>query len=153
MGPRVRLWARALAGVVCGATAGWVALACHEGAAPPAAASFTETSWHVVEVRGKPIVAADSTRVAYLVFRGDGRTVNGSSGCNRVIGQYDFDDNRLRVWPLGGTRMMCPDGMAEEQALLAALHAVTRARVDADTLRLFSWDTVVVRLVSHGPAT
>ena len=51
----------------------------------------------------------------------DGRRVQDFAGCNRLLGGYELEDNRIRFIGLATTRMACADGMEAEKELLNAL--------------------------------
>jgi heat shock protein HslJ len=53
--------------------------------------------------------------------------VGGSGGCNRYFASYTLTGDRLRISPLGSTRMMCsPARMAQEARFFQALSAAER---------------------------
>jgi heat shock protein HslJ len=111
------------------------------GNAAPPSRSLENTYWRLMEVRGRPAVAADSTREAHLRFvadSGGGSRVAGSTGCNRLSGSYTRDGAALRFGPAATTRMACvePAISAQETDLLAALAATTRHAIVGDVLTL-----------------
>ena len=104
---------------------------------PLADSPLAETYWKLVRLNGEPVTVAAGQREAHLVLRGGPEArVAGSSGCNRVMGGYTLDGDRLRLSNLAGTRMACPDGMAQEQAFLDALGQVERWQVRGSHLEL-----------------
>lgn len=91
--------------------------------------------WTLLRV-GEHVVSA-GTRPAYLEFaRAPQPRVSGSSGCNRLTGGFSLDGAQLRFLQVAGTRMMCPDGMALEQAFLNALAATRNHRIGEGRLWL-----------------
>ena len=59
------------------------------------------------------------------------RELTGSGDCNRFIGSYVLEGDRLRLEPAGGTRLDCePEVIADEQRFLADLLKVRRWRLD-----------------------
>lgn len=59
------------------------------------------------------------------------RELTGSGDCNRFIGSYTLQGDRLRLEPAGGTRLDCePEVIADEQRFLADLLRVRRWRLD-----------------------
>lgn len=103
------------------------------------------TDWTVIEVKGVPVAAADSARRPGLRLMADGHKVQGSAGCNRMMGSYELRGSSLKFGPLATTRMACPS-MDAEQAYLVALGATTRYEIAGTTLTLFGPDGPVVRL-------
>ncbi len=61
------------------------------------------------------------------------RELTGSGDCNRFIGSYTLQADRLQLEPAGGTRLECePEVIADEQRFLADLLKVRRWRLDAE---------------------
>ena len=113
-------------------------------AAPTAALEGTE--WRLVDIGGQPAPAgADSTRHPGFTLLAEGRKVQGSAGCNRIMGTYQLHGEKLKFGPLATTRMACPD-MATETAFLTALKQTTRYEVSGSSLTLYGADTAVARL-------
>lgn len=68
---------------------------------------------------------------------GEGGTVNGSAGCNRITGTAGVGPGDAVNFAVATTKMMCaPDVMEVEQDVLTALDGRTTATIDADTLTL-----------------
>ena len=88
---------------------------------------------------------ADSTRHPGFTLVAEGHKVQGSAGCNRMMGTYTLDGEKLKFGPLATTRMACP-AMETESAFLKALAATTRYEVSGSSLTLFGADTAVARL-------
>jgi len=76
--------------------------------------------------RAWSLVALDGERIpadldVFIAFAEDGR-VSGRGGCNRFVGDYSVEADRLALGQLATTRMACPPpAMAVEDAFLAAL--------------------------------
>ncbi|WP_410872271.1 META domain-containing protein [Nocardia sp. A7] len=68
---------------------------------------------------------------------GEGGTVNGTTGCNRMTGTAGVGPGETVTFAVATTEMMCPPEVMEvEQNVLRALDGKTTATVDADTLTL-----------------
>jgi copper homeostasis protein (lipoprotein) len=121
-------------------------------ATPAASATPLEgTQWHLVEIGGQPSPpGADSARQPGLTLLAEGRKVQGSAGCNRMMGTYELDGAKLKFGPMATTRMACP-AMATETAFLKALDATTRYELSGTSLTLFGGDTAVARLEAAKP--
>jgi copper homeostasis protein (lipoprotein) len=110
------------------------------------------TAWRLVELDGKAVTApADSARAPGLTLLVDGHKVQGSAGCNRMMGSYQLSGSSLKFGPLATTRMACP-GMDAEQAYLKALGATTRYEIVGTTLTLFGAEGALARLEAPAPA-
>ena len=69
-------------------------------------------AWLLEDLGGRGVM--DMVRTT-IEFDAEGKVV-GSGGCNRFTGGYTFEDGRLEIGPLAGTKMMCPEAvMAQEE--------------------------------------
>lgn len=119
---------------------------------PPAPASAAATPlediyWRLVAVGGRPVPATDAGPGPGMRLLADGRKVQGSAGCNRMMGTYELSGSGLRFGPLASTKMACP-AMETEQAFLAALDSTTRYEIAGSSLTLFGPDGALARLES-----
>lgn len=97
-------------------------------AEPPMSAAIENIEWQRVTADGQASTAT---------VRFEGGRVHGFSGCNRFVGGYVLDGDRIKVDSLAGTMMACePAVMAAESAFLAALGGAQRVSVDAGRLTL-----------------
>jgi copper homeostasis protein (lipoprotein) len=105
------------------------------------------TYWKLVRLRGEPVGAVENQREPHIVLHADGQRVAGSGGCNRLLGGYRIDGNRIEFSKLAVTLMACPAGMEQEQAFLRALGEAARWRVTGSHLELLdAGDAVIARL-------
>ena len=75
-------------------------------------------SWQVEDIGGAGVLDGAPPRVD---FGADGRLA-ASANLNRILGQYEIVDGRLRCSPLASTRMAGPEAvMRQEQRLIDAL--------------------------------
>ncbi len=89
-----------------------------------------DTAWLVEHLGG----VATTGREPRLVFGDDGR-LSGSTGVNRMLGQYEVEDGVIRFGALGSTRMAGPpEAMAQERVLLAVLAGEVPFARDGDRL-------------------
>lgn len=105
-------------------------------ASPAMAQPLEKTYWKAVELDGKPVAAAESTREVYILLGGSGR-VGGSDGCNQIIGGYTLTGDRIAFGMLAGTQMACPNTAETERALRRALSGAARWSIAGDRLELF----------------
>ena len=67
---------------------------------------------------------------ASVHFLGDGRLA-GNATCNRILGSYESDGNKLNIKPAGTTMMACPEAlMKQERKLLDLLPTIRSYRID-----------------------
>jgi copper homeostasis protein (lipoprotein) len=121
---------------------------------PPSAPAvpLEGTVWRLVELEGRPMPApSDSTRAPGFTLLVDGHKVQGSAGCNRMMGTYQLTGASLKFGPLATTRMACP-AMDVEQAFLVALDGTTRYEIIGSSLTLYGADGALARLEAPPPA-
>jgi heat shock protein HslJ len=118
---------------------------------PPAdsAVALEGTEWVLSDLGGQPVAVEGDRRPAFRLVA-DGHKVQGSAGCNRMMGTYQADGGSLKFGPLASTKMACP-AMETETKFLSALGATTRYEIAGATLTLFGGDAPVARLEAAGP--
>jgi heat shock protein HslJ len=78
-----------------------------------------------------------------ITFTSDGK-VFGDSGCNRFTGGYTVKGNRIKVGPLAGTLMACPQRqMDAETAFLTKLQAAKTYSSTSTVLKLYTTKDVL----------
>jgi heat shock protein HslJ len=99
--------------------------------------ALVDRTWSLVSYAGADGQVPAAPVEATLTFDGDGRLAGGTGG-NRFFGRYDPSGAGLLLTVVGMTQMACVDAAvaAQEQALLAGLGSVRRARVDDRVLTL-----------------
>lgn len=101
------------------------------------------TSWRLTALEGRGVEAAVAPPL--LVLRPARRRIVGSTGCNRLDGRYRLEGDRLVLSPrIRAVRRACPAGMAQEEAFLRVLDAVTGWHVAGDSLRLLDRNSIAV---------
>jgi putative lipoprotein len=95
------------------------------------------TEWTLVWLAGQNVTPQPNPRsVPGLTFRGDSTSFSGSSGCNRLAGQYDLRGELLSM-RAAGTLMACPGAGDQERTFNQALASTRLYRVLGHTLELF----------------
>jgi len=103
--------------------------------AVPAAEGATAMKAAIENIDWQQVTAEGQASAATIRFEG-GR-VHGFGGCNRFVGGYVLDGDRLQLESPAGTMMACePSVMAAESAFLAALGGAHRVSVEAGRLTL-----------------
>jgi heat shock protein HslJ len=93
-----------------------------------ASASLENTYWKLTRLRDSAI-STSAKNEPHLILDSETRQVSGSSGCNRLVGSYTLDGDRLTFTHTAGTMMACLDGMDTEKALLQALQQVSSWKI------------------------
>jgi copper homeostasis protein (lipoprotein) len=106
---------------------------------PPrfATAPLEGTSWRLVSLGGKAVFPPEGRPRPSLDLDAEAARATGTDGCNRFMGGYSLDGDRLSFKELASTMMACVDGMEEAQRFTAALGATARYRVMGVHLELF----------------
>lgn len=100
------------------------------------AAALQETYWKLTQLGNAAVTASEHQREAHLILHKDNTRLSGSGGCNRLLGGYTLEGDRLSFGNVGSTMMACVDGMEQEQRFLAALKDATRWRITGQQLTL-----------------
>ena len=104
------------------------------------------TYWSLVELNGKPAAPGMGRTQPYIRLHREQNRLEGSSGCNGVVGTYLVEQNALQFTPSANTLMMCPPALMEqEQGLIAALKATSSYKIEGDMLELINGTAVVAR--------
>lgn len=91
-------------------------------------------------VDGQKIEVTPDQQAVTIQFE-DGGKANGTGGCNEFFADYGAgQDGRIKIGPVGSTKMACETGMQQESAYFTALEKVERFEVAGGHLRLFSAD-------------
>ena len=100
-------------------------------------ATLENTYWRLASLRGRPVPPVENQqREPHLVLQPAEQRVAGSGGCNRLMGSYTLEGERLSFSQMAGTMMACPAGMETERAFLDVLTTVARWRIDSQRLEL-----------------
>ena len=112
--------------------------------------TLQDTRSTLLELNGKPLVAPARENAPYLELSSKKKSAFGFGGCNRFFGTYEATGRSLTFGAMGATRMACPEGMAQEQALFTALDATDRYEIHGSELLLFAGDTLLARFEATG---
>ncbi|HUL11122.1 MAG TPA: META domain-containing protein [Methylococcaceae bacterium] len=94
------------------------------------------TYWKLVRLGETPVQVAEPQREPHLIFAADQPRISGSGGCNRVMGSFELDGEKLRLGRMASTMMACPRGMEQEQQFLRSLETVERYRISGSHLEM-----------------
>ncbi|MGM9512993.1 META domain-containing protein [Roseateles sp. DB2] len=105
--------------------------------------------WRVKELLGAPLgPAAGGARAPHLELDPAHLRLSGSGGCNRLMGSFTLEGQRIAFKRVVTTMMSCPQGVAQERSLIETLGQVQRWHIDDRTLMLLNWQQqVLVTLV------
>ena len=105
-------------------------------------------SWELTELNGAPVTVPSGSPMPSLHFA-EGH-VSGSTGCNRLMGSYTVEGNKLKFKPLATSMMMCEATAKLEAAYLKMLETVTSYAIQGETLTLLAGDKAVAKFHPGG---
>jgi putative lipoprotein len=110
--------------------------------------ALENTVWVLATLAGEPAPAGAGGKTVDIQFTGDDKRAAGFSGCNRYTGGYARDGvsehgSPLKLGPMAGTMMACPDGGDLERNYLQVLGRVNAFRLEGDTLSLLAGPEVL----------
>lgn len=104
---------------------------------PLSTAKLQDTYWKLTRLNGAPVTVGFKQREPYLVLHAKEQRLAGSGGCNRLMGSYQLDGEKISFGKMGMTRMACPEGMKQEQEFVAALQRARSWKISGQHLELF----------------
>ena len=105
-------------------------------AMPAPAATIEGPTWKLVGLPGHDSSALGGAKRP-LTARFEAGRISGFSGCNRFMGDYTVERDKLVIGTLAGTMMACPEpDMVLERAVHGALTGTLRYAISADRLTL-----------------
>jgi heat shock protein HslJ len=110
------------------------ATALQKASTPP---SLENTYWKLTRLDDQPVQVAAGQREPHMILQSESRRIGGFGGCNRLIGGYELEGERLAFGQLATTRMACPQGMETEDAFLVALEKVKTWRILGQYLEVY----------------
>ncbi|HMN45806.1 MAG TPA: META domain-containing protein [Povalibacter sp.] len=104
---------------------------------------LVSTRWVLTRLNDEPVDVSKLQREPFIALEGNEHRVFGNGSCNRVVGAYETEGERITFKQLALTRMACPN-MDFEAAFGKALNAATRWKISGAHLELFDADGKVV---------
>jgi copper homeostasis protein (lipoprotein) len=95
------------------------------------------TYWKLTRLGNAVVMVGEKQREPHFVLNSETRRVGGSGGCNRLVGSYVLNGDKLTFGQMAGTMMACPEGMDTEKAFLEALRQVNTWKIVGQHLELF----------------
>lgn len=125
----------------------WPNETCAQGPIAPAH-PVQETVWRLSSVKGVAVQEAVLGQAAHIRLRKGGR-LTGTTGCNRLQGQWQLGEGKINLSRISSTRAMCRDAMAQqERALIEVLREAKQYRQVGHQLELIQGDQVLARFVA-----
>jgi copper homeostasis protein (lipoprotein) len=100
-------------------------------------APLENSYWKLTRLGDVPVLVGERRREPHLMLRPEDGRFGGFGGCNRLLGSYRVDGERLELSPAASTMMACPEGMDTERAFIETLGRVVTWRIIGEHLELF----------------
>jgi copper homeostasis protein (lipoprotein) len=120
------------------------------GSAAGSSVPLEKTEWRLVRLGDVVVKVEDLHRQPQLVFDPSSHRVSGSGGCNRIVGGYELNAEKLTFGQMASTMMACAGGMETEQSFLKALGEVKRWKIAGHQLELMDGAGKVVAVFEAG---
>jgi copper homeostasis protein (lipoprotein) len=122
------------------------------GSVAESSVPLEKTEWKLVRLGDVALKVEDQHRQPQLVFDPASHRVSGSGGCNRIVGGYELNGEKLTFGQMASTMMACASGMETEQSFLKALGEVKRWKIAGHELELMDGAGKVLAVFEVGDA-
>jgi copper homeostasis protein (lipoprotein) len=112
--------------------------------AQAAAEPLENTYWKLIRLGDKSVFVRERQREPSLIFHPENHRVSGSGGCNRLVGSYVLNGNRISFSQFATTKMACAEGMDTEDAFLQTLSQIRSWNIVGQHLELYDANGVVL---------
>jgi heat shock protein HslJ len=110
------------------------------------------TRWELAELNGKPVSPPQGKEEPYIQLNSNGKTLQGSAGCNTMSGNYQLDGNKLKFGKIATTRMDCGEPvMSVERAFLNAIKTTDSFKLSGGKLELYGGGKLLARFEARPP--
>ena len=114
----------------------------------PDAAALMDTKWALQSLNGKAIDVPSGVETPWLQLAGaEEKSVTGFGGCNKLMGSFNLDGDRIGFPGLGSTKMFCEKTADLEKNFMTSLRSADSFKLDGGTLRLMQGASEVAALV------
>jgi copper homeostasis protein (lipoprotein) len=103
-------------------------------------APLENSYWKLTRLGDAPVLVGERQREPYLILRPETGRLAGFGGCNRLLGSYRVDGERIELGRVASTMMACPEGMDAEAALIDVLERAATWGILGEHLELFDAD-------------
>lgn len=99
-------------------------------------ARLENTYWKLVMLDDTAVSTPEGAREIQFVLNSEEHRVSGFSGCNRMMGTYKVENEKLVFGNMAGTRMACADTMELELRVNQMFANVAFWKISGETLTL-----------------
>ncbi len=95
------------------------------------------TKWELVEIAGESVDVPPGSPLPGFRLNPQGKSLRGFGGCNRMMGSYTLNGNRLSFASIATTRRFCEETQGLEERFVQALGQVKTFKINGDMLELY----------------
>ncbi len=99
-------------------------------------AMLENTYWKLVRLGNEPVTLSASDKEPYMALMPQESRVQGFAGCNRLMGSYELNGEKLKFGRVASTRMACQNGMELEASFMQALESAAKWKIEGEHLEL-----------------
>jgi heat shock protein HslJ len=118
---------------------------------PQSFVPLENTNWTLTQL-ATTSVTADAQHGPNITFNSEQHRVRGSGGCNRIMGGYTLEGDRVKFTQMASSMMACVSGMDTERAFLDALGNADSWKITGDKLELYDASGTAVATFQSAPA-
>jgi len=104
------------------------------------------TRWELIEIAGEPVSALPGSPPPGFRLNPQGKSLRGFGGCNRIMGSYTLEGDRLSFGPIATTRRFCEESQGLEDRFVQAIEQVRTFKLNGDILELYGEYGLLARL-------
>lgn len=102
--------------------------------------SLLNTYWKLTRLNDEPIEIYDDQREPSLILATEENRLSGSDGCNRIMGNFQLREDKLKFSRIASTMMACSQGMETAHAVHFMLEKVRYWQIEGQHLELADID-------------
>ncbi len=95
--------------------------------------------WKLTQIENNTISVYPKQREAHIIL--NEQRISGSDGCNRIMGSYTINENKLIFSKVASTMRACPQGMQQAYKFKNNLEKAQKFKVNNDKLSIFDKDS------------
>lgn len=96
---------------------------------------LTNKYWKLTQIENNAISVYPNQREAHIILKE--QKLAGSDGCNRIMGTYTTNKNKITFSKIASTMMMCQQGMKQAYKFKNNLEKADNFKIEKDNLSIF----------------
>ncbi len=100
---------------------------------------ITNKYWKLTQIENSASMAYPKQREAHIILKE--QKLSGSDGCNRIMGYYTLNENKITFSRVASTMMACLQGMQQAYKFKINLEKAQNFKIENDKLLIFDKDS------------